>query len=267
MRLPETHTPTIDYPESDGQPMGETELHIRWMIRLRELLLQRFCDGSALVGSDLMFYYQEGNPTKVLVPDVFVVLGSSQDPPRRTFKTWEEERLPDVVFEIVSRSTVDRDLGEKSDVYAQLGVREYFLFDPESAYLQPPLRGFELRAGEFHEKLSNASCIASEVLNCNLRVREGNLELIDRLTNEPWLTATEVAWMVAERERAAAQRERAAKERERETAVRERETALREREIADRERAVAEHERTQRLAAEAEIERLKSEIARLKEGD
>ncbi len=28
----------IDYPESDGQPIGETDLHIGWIIRLRDML-------------------------------------------------------------------------------------------------------------------------------------------------------------------------------------------------------------------------------------
>ncbi len=26
----------IEYPETDGQPMGETDLHIDWLIRLRD---------------------------------------------------------------------------------------------------------------------------------------------------------------------------------------------------------------------------------------
>ncbi len=30
----------IEYPESDGKPLGETDLHIHWIIRLRTQLNQ-----------------------------------------------------------------------------------------------------------------------------------------------------------------------------------------------------------------------------------
>jgi hypothetical protein len=32
----------IEYPESDGRPMGETDIHIDWMIRIRDILRYRY---------------------------------------------------------------------------------------------------------------------------------------------------------------------------------------------------------------------------------
>jgi hypothetical protein len=34
----------IEYPESDGEPLGETDLHIHWIIRLRDILKYRYRD-------------------------------------------------------------------------------------------------------------------------------------------------------------------------------------------------------------------------------
>ena len=33
--------PEIDYPEADGKPMAETDIHIEWMIRIRAQLARR----------------------------------------------------------------------------------------------------------------------------------------------------------------------------------------------------------------------------------
>ncbi len=35
-------TQQINNPESDGEPLGETDLHIHWIIRLRDLLKFRY---------------------------------------------------------------------------------------------------------------------------------------------------------------------------------------------------------------------------------
>jgi hypothetical protein len=43
----------IEYPESDGQPMGETDLHRNWMIRLFDLLSNRYRGQRTYVGCDL----------------------------------------------------------------------------------------------------------------------------------------------------------------------------------------------------------------------
>ncbi|MBQ6005700.1 MAG: Uma2 family endonuclease [Selenomonadaceae bacterium] len=44
--------------------------------------------------------------------------------------------VPDMVAEIFSRSTMKRDIGIKKDVYERNGVREYWIIDPWSEYIQ-----------------------------------------------------------------------------------------------------------------------------------
>ncbi|MBW3541361.1 MAG: Uma2 family endonuclease, partial [Planctomycetes bacterium] len=98
----------IEYPESDGRPMGETDLHRDWMVRLIELLRYRYRGQRVYVSGDLLVYYEEGNPQKYVVPDTFVV--KDCDPGRRRiFKIWEEGRVPDAVFEVTSRKTRRKD--------------------------------------------------------------------------------------------------------------------------------------------------------------
>ena len=138
----------VFYPESDGKPMAETEVHIDALIYLREALKDYFRESPQVyVAGNMLLYYEEGNPAACVAPDVFVVKGVAKHE-RRTYKLWEEDQPPTVVFEITSRGTRLEDLGTKRALYAMLGVQEYFLYDPLGEYLRPPLQGFRLEGGE-----------------------------------------------------------------------------------------------------------------------
>jgi Uma2 family endonuclease len=186
------HTlPEIDYPESDGRPMGETDLHRLWMIRIYDLLSWRYRGQRVYIGSDLLVYFTEGRPKDFVVPDNFVVLDC--DPgPRRTFKIWEEGRSPDVVWEVTSRSTRRKDMGFKTQTYARLGVQELFLFDPTADYLRPPLQGFRFVEGQ-SEPIAPAADGALECrpLGLSLRLESAGLAMFDAATGERLLTEAE----------------------------------------------------------------------------
>tara|TARA_B100000029_G_scaffold386373_1_gene382192 strand:+ start:838 stop:1056 length:219 start_codon:yes stop_codon:yes gene_type:complete len=53
-------TDPVEYLESGGKPMGETDLHIEWMIRIRDILRWRYRAQRAYVASNLLIYYEEG---------------------------------------------------------------------------------------------------------------------------------------------------------------------------------------------------------------
>ena len=55
--------------------------------------------------------------------------------------------ISSVVFEVTSRSTRREDMKDKMRLYAQLGVEEYYLYDPTGDYLKPSLAAFQ-RAGD-----------------------------------------------------------------------------------------------------------------------
>jgi Uma2 family endonuclease len=163
-------TATSDYPESDGEPMAETDVHIQLMIDLR-LTLKTFFRAApdVYIASNLFIYYAEGDLGKRVAPDVFVVRGVNREP-RRIYKLWEEGCAPQVVIELSSRKTWREDLYTKWQMYARLGVREYFIFDPEYDYLPEPLVGW---------RLADEQYLPIEVTDGRARSEELGLELVD----------------------------------------------------------------------------------------
>ena len=183
----------ILYPESDGQPMGETDLHRQIMTAVIAALEDRYRDEPEVyVSGNLSVYYEKGDPTAVFAPDAFVVFGVPKHV-RRTYKLWEEgQKGPDVVFEITSESSSLDDEGKKKVICRRLGVREYFLFDPQEEYLDPPLQGFRLD-GFYYMPIrpDENGQLYSELLDVYLRRENRNLRLIDAQTGEKLLTPQE----------------------------------------------------------------------------
>ncbi|MGO8745374.1 MAG: Uma2 family endonuclease [Thermoguttaceae bacterium] len=214
--------------------MGETDVHINETIRLR-LLLKRFYAGQTVyVAGNLLVFYEQGNPKKFVVPDVFVVQGI-EPRDRRFYKLWVERKPPDAIFEITSRKTKTKDTVTKAELYRQLRVPEYFLFDPTQDYLDPPLQGYRL-TGQRHEPVAAdpQGSLESRQLGLRLSVEGGHLALY-RLDTGRRLLTDEEARAEAEAESAEAEARRAA-------------------------------EAEARRAAEAEVARLREELRRLGPG-
>ena len=92
----------------------------------------------------MLLYYEEGNPKALRGPDVMVSKewwGERARP--RSFRTWEEGVVPAVIIEVTSKKTRKEDQIAKPQVYATIGVKELFKFDPPGDYLKPKLQGFE----------------------------------------------------------------------------------------------------------------------------
>lgn len=197
----------VHYPESDGKPMGETDLHRDLMTDLIFALKWFLSSTIAYVAGNLFIYYEEGNPRAVVAPDVFVVMGAPQRR-RRIFQTWKEGgRVPDVVIEITSKRTQKDDRARKPAIYAALGVPEYFIFDPNGDYLDPQLQGFRLVNGVY-ERIQTFP-LRSEALNLELRQEDSILRLYNPQTGERLPTSDEevLARRAAEAARLAAERE------------------------------------------------------------
>jgi Uma2 family endonuclease len=145
-----TAPPAIIYPDTDGQPMTESDATRDYLIYAVEVL-RLFFQGrrNVYVSGNLFIYYEEGNPQAVISPDVFVIFGVS-DRKRRSYKAWQEEgKLPSFILEITSFSTKKQDEVEKPELYARLGVQEYFQYDPTADYLKPQLKGSRLVNGHY----------------------------------------------------------------------------------------------------------------------
>ena len=261
----------VVYPCSDGQPMAETEVHGACMMYVTYALRRWFeTRGRAdvYVGSNNFLYYERGNPRAVVSPDVYVVVGAEAGL-RDTYLLWNEPKGPDFVLEVTSASTRRDDERRKREVYAALGVSEYFLYDPRAEYLAPALQGFRLREGEYRALPAvtvlpgRGVAVASAVLGLELRdEREAPmLRLRDPETGRDLLTYEEAA------EGAAAHRQEAAAHRE--TQVRlEHEAEARQQEAAvHRETQVRlEQEAAARRAAEARAAELEARLRSLENG-
>ena len=116
-----TGKPTVyipGYPYEDEEPMPATGFHGEQIVILYEQLSSYFAmQPHIYVGVDNFIYYREGDATKSVAPDIYVVLGAAKFPLRRSFYTWAEGATPTVIFEFLSDSTADEDREEKVHIY------------------------------------------------------------------------------------------------------------------------------------------------------
>ncbi|MYE85378.1 MAG: Uma2 family endonuclease [Gammaproteobacteria bacterium] len=187
----------VEYAESDGKPMAESIIHLRVAIDVITPLQNHYRGRlDAFVGGNLMMYYEEGNPRRSVSPDVFVTLEVPSEPPRPTWKVWEEGKLADFVLEVTSKMTRGKDEGPKKRLYQRLGVSEYWQFDPTGDYLNPKLKGQRLRSdGQYAqialEESQEGLRGKSAVLGLELRLEDGRLRFFDPEASEYLLTSAE----------------------------------------------------------------------------
>lgn len=235
----------VYYPTSDNEPMGETDVHSRITRHLIDALEARYeSDPDIYVSGDNFIYYVEGDPKKVVSPDIYVVKGV-HDHLRDIFKVWEEDgHTPDIAIEITSAKSRLIDTRRKYDLYQDvLRVPEYVIFDPLEEYLSPRLRAWRLSDGVYRRIPEKNGNIFSEVLELDFVVDGKSLRLYDPKTMKRLPTGLELRHQVAEEARHAAEEAQRAQQ----EAVRAGQESLR---ADEAERRVIE------LAAE--IERLKS---------
>lgn len=237
-QMPYAPTETADlYPESDGKPMADTDLHIQWIIWLRQVLEGYFVQRPEVyISGNIMMYDIEGPLRTAVSPDILVSFGIGRKD-RRTYKVWEEGKAPDFVMEFSSKRTYQNDLEGKVAHYAAMGIPEYFLYDVDRRYLPTPLMGFRLVEDAYDEVSPDVDGgLRSEVLNLNFHLLDDGLGVYAPGAGE---------WLQTPAEAATARAEQA------ETRAEQAETRV-------------QHEAEARQNAEAEVLRLREELARLK---
>jgi len=202
---PPTPVQTIEYPESDGQPMAENTKQFEWIVTLEGGLAAQFAsDPNVFVAGDLFWYPVEGRNDIRVAPDVLVVFGRPMGH-RGRYLQWAEENIaPQVVFEIWSPGNTTKDYTNKYRFYNKYGVQEYYLFDPDRKELLGWLRrGDDLVEIEFmNDWVSPRLGMRFEWDGAELKLYHPN--------GERFKTYVELAQSVeAERVRAAAERARA----------------------------------------------------------
>jgi hypothetical protein len=207
--VPKPQTTEIFYPSSDGEPLAESYVHLYAILVTLEVLKQYLQGIQATVLADQFLYYAQGFPRLRVAPDVMVIFNVAPGG-RDNYKIWEEGEVPSVIFEMTSPGTKKQDTEQKKTLYEQLGVKEYWLFDPKGEWIEEKLRGYRLR-GEEYESISDGR---SELLQLRLQA-EGQLISFYREDNGEKLLIPQELKEALQQEREALQQEREALQQER----------------------------------------------------
>ena len=191
---------SIIYPETDGMPLPDGEFQALLYARIVGTLRTHFRDiPGARVNGDTFIYYVEGDPRRSVSPDCYVVFGLTDAALRslslegnNTYLLWEVGKPPDFILEIGSENTANADLGRKRELYAELGVAEYWRYDATGGeFYGEPLVGERLVDGEYsrvelrHES-DGRIWSHSEALNLDLWWADGELRFWDSVADR-WL--------------------------------------------------------------------------------
>ncbi|MGB7440278.1 MAG: Uma2 family endonuclease, partial [Coleofasciculaceae cyanobacterium] len=148
----------VIFPPSDlysDEPPLETYLHLQQMLLLIKCLnwwwrdrKDFFCAGN------LTIYYSphQRKSEDFRGPDFFVVLGTEQKP-RKSWVVWEENgKYPNLIIEILSKTTAATDKDDKKQIYQDtFRTPDYFWFDPYSL----EFAGFHLVDGKYQPLEAN----------------------------------------------------------------------------------------------------------------
>ena len=250
---------SLEYDPFEPDPMPDAMLQepiLRGLLPVLSSRAQANNPGQHLFdSSNTIVCYDPSNLNVRVSPDYYFAVGI--DPALKSsgiYRTWVFGKPPDFVLEVASPSTARNDETTKRDIYANMGVPEYWRYDP-SGLIDPnqrplyavPLIG-EILVDGAYQTLPIApgpeGCIMgySPALGVSLAVKDKRLVVYDH----------ELGDFVAEFE----EQERAKMQAQAEA------QAERELRVAAEERRAAERER--RVAAENEVRRLEEELRRLR---
>lgn len=185
------------YPSADGEPMAENVHQYQNAVDLYSVLNARLGRRpDVVVAGNFLIYFEKGDPTKRVAPDVFVAFDVLDHSPM-SYKLWERGKAPDFVLELGSPSTWREDLGRKRGIYERLGVREYWLFDATGGLYLPRLQCLVLQGGKYRALPARVEkgrrLLRSEVLGLDLLVKKSVLRFQDPETKECLRTLEEEA--------------------------------------------------------------------------
>ncbi len=196
-----SETEEIYYPDTDESIMPEGIQHFLLSVHLASMLLAFFAtQNDVKVFGNVMLYYEENDPKKVISPDLMICLGLKKTP-FRVYKLWKEKIVPSVVIEFASETTWLKDVSTKLGLYQKLGVKEYYIYDVEYAHLPSALMAYRLDNGVLTEIEVGNKRILSESLGLELVDTGETLRFFNPETNEFLMTAEEMAQKLTELEK------------------------------------------------------------------
>jgi Uma2 family endonuclease len=193
---------TVNYPDSDGQPMADNTKQFRWIVVIKENLELLFVNQpEVFVAGDLLWYPVKGDNAIRQAPDVMVVVGRPKGD-RGSYRQWQEGNLaPQVVFEILSPGNRYGEMLRKLGFYNRHGVEEYYIYDPDKLELTGLLRG-----EQGLEVIEEINGWVSPRLQIRFQITDEGLEIY-RPDGQRFLTYSELG-LELEQERSRADQER-----------------------------------------------------------
>ncbi|MYF27637.1 MAG: Uma2 family endonuclease [Gammaproteobacteria bacterium] len=169
------------YPGPDGR-VSESTRHAEASNYCFDALRVWFRDQpGTLVANDLVMLFEKGNPKAALSPDLMVVFNAG-NPDRSSYKVWEEgDAVPAFALEVLSKRTWHKDVRVKPGLYAALGVREFWLFEP----FEPRLAGYRLDGREYTRiRPAAGGGLPSRVLGLEVIVEDDRIRFRNAATGE-----------------------------------------------------------------------------------
>merc|ERR1712178_206532 len=178
-----------------GEPVAETYIHLYAILTTLEVLKQYLSGQQGTVLANQFMYYSQGLPRMRVAPDVMVIF-NVEPGGRDNYKIWEEKEVPQVIFEMTSPGTKNQDQEFKKTLYEQLGVKEYWLFDPKGEWIPEQLKGYRLRNTVYEVIEDNRS----EPLQLQLKVEGQLIGFYREDTGKKLLIPEELATALQEKE-------------------------------------------------------------------
>ena len=192
--------PAVAYPAT-APDMGESPRHSRAQFLAYGALSAYFSGRSdCFVGQELNVYYRRAPDTKFVVPDVLVSFGVDAGAIEEDFsyRIWDAGAPPAFVLEIASKKTFPADVEVKPQKYLDMGVEEYWRFDPTGGEFFSPILQAERRADDRWAPIAVDVDDAgrfighSRALGLDLHAETQRLRFRDPTTGDPLLDPTEM---------------------------------------------------------------------------
>ena len=183
-------------PDAMQQELPLTDL----VATIRDALTLKEPDQAVFISSSTFLCYDPTNLNRRLQPDLYVAFGVEEPAIRDRdagYLPWEVGKQPDFVLELASVSTARNDLTRKRDIYATMGIPEYWRFDATGGeFYGDPLVGERLVDGAYEplpitEEPDGHPKGFSPVLGLTLAWVDGDFRIFDPSDNEYSKTAGE----------------------------------------------------------------------------
>ena len=147
---------SLEFNPDEPEPLPDGMIQNPVLFEILSILADRFSINSpradVFLDSNTFICYNPDNLNVRVGPDVYLAFGVDARAirERRIYLPWEAGKLPDFVLEVASVTTAKYDVAGKRRLYAQIGIPEYWRFDPTGGeHYGQPLSGEILFEGEY----------------------------------------------------------------------------------------------------------------------